>query len=269
VNPIPTRRPRRRVTAAVLAAAAVLAFACGLAGCSKQVRPGIGLAPPPPDAGGHVIEHTVRAGEDLRRIADLYYGDPDVAARIAADNGLQPPVDLVAGSVLRLRFAAAEYAQARRRAAALGPYNRGVSALAGGDLAEAERQFRTALQTAPQLTDARYNLALVQLKRGQADAAADSLAVLAAARPDDADIGFALGNARFHQARFAAAAAAFEQVLARQPDHRRALFGLARALQEGGRRAEALQAWQRYLALDPDSSWAAEARRHLRELQGG
>ena len=258
------RRGRAAGAVAMVAAAAL----GGLTGCSKQV-PGPGPRTEPPPATGQVITHTVREGEDLRRIADLYYGDPDRATGIAADNGLQPPVNLVAGSVLQLTFAADEYARARRRAAALGPYNRGVAALDGGDLAEAERQFRLALRTAPGLADARYNLALVLLDRGQTDIAADSLAVLAAARPGDPDIGFALGNARFHQTRYREAAAAFAGVLERHPDHRRAAFGHARALQEAGEGAAAAAAWQAYLRLDPDSSWAVQARRHLRELTGG
>ncbi len=259
---------RRGLDSRRLLAVAAATVLLGLAGCSKQVpAPGPRTGAPP--AGEQVIAHTVRTGEDLQRIADLYYGDPDRADRIAADNGLQRPVDLLAGSVLQLTFAADEYATARRRAAALGPYNRGVAALDGGDLAEAERQFRLALRTAPDLTDARYNLALVLLDRGQTDVAADSLAVLASERPADPDIGFALGNARFHQTRYREAATAFAGVLARHPGHRRAAFGHARALQEAGEQAAAISAWQTYLRLDPDSGWAAQARRHLGELTGG
>jgi tetratricopeptide (TPR) repeat protein len=241
----------------------------GLASCSKQVGAPSPRTTPEHPAGDRTLEHTVRAGEDLARIADLYYGDPDRADRIAADNGLDRPVDLAAGSVLELHFSPQEYERAHRRAAALGPYNRGVAAMAAEDILEAQRQFRLALRTAPGLADARYNLALVLLERGQTDAAADSLAALVAERPSDPDFGFALGNARFHQTRYDEAAAAFARVLAAHPGHRRAAFGRARSLQEAGRRDEAQAAWQAYLDLDPDSSWAIEARRHLRELRGG
>jgi tetratricopeptide (TPR) repeat protein len=249
-----------------------LALAAGLvaslAACSKQTGPAAETASPHP-VGPYTLEHTISEGETLTRIADLYYGDPARAADIAQENGVTAPARLAAGSVLRLSFAQAEYDQARRRAAALEPYNRGVTAFSRGDLDEAERQFRLALRTEPDLTDARYNLALVLLKRGRSEAAADLLADLVAARPDDADFGFAYGNALFKQTRYLEAAQAFGTVLAAHPDHRRAAFGHARALQEAGSRQEAVQAWQRYLELDPDSSWAAEARRHLRELHGG
>jgi tetratricopeptide (TPR) repeat protein len=251
----------RLLAPALLGGALNLVAACGGA-------PSPETAPGPVESRDATIEHTVREGETLARIADIYYGDPAQADRIAADNGVTDPARLAAGSVLRLRFDDASYERARRRAAALEPYNRGVEAMSRGDLDEAERQFRLALRTVPDLADARYNLALVLMKRGQNEAASDLLGALVAERPQDPEFGFALGNALFRQTRFVEAARAFDRVLAVAPDHRRAAFGHARALQESGARAEAIAAWQRYLELDPASSWAAEARRHLAELRG-
>ncbi len=241
----------------------------GLAACSKQVGPGVQTTSPTDPSVPRTLTHTVRDGESLERLADLYYGDPARAATIAEQNGIGVDTQLAAGSVLQLRFDPAEYDRARRRATALEPYNSGVTALGHGDLEEAERQFRLALRTVPDLPDARYNLAVVLLSRGQAEAAVKLLAPLVAERPADADAGFALGNALFRQTRYVDAAEAFARVLDGHPDHRRAAFGHARALHEAGRRQEARAAWRRYLELDPDSSWADEARRHLRELQGG
>jgi len=251
-----------------------------LAGCAKRLVPVYepGAAPiveSPAERdvslrpGERVLTHTVREGETLRRLADLYYGDPDRARSIARDNTISETARLAPGSILRLQFEPGEFDRAQRRAAALEPYNRGVVALERSDLDEAERQFRLALRAVPDLPDAQYNLALVLLKRGQAEVAADLLEDLVRKRPDEADFGFALGNALFQQTRYLEAAAAFGQVLALDPTHRRAAFGHARALQEAGRRPEAVQAWRRYLELDPSSTWAGEARRHLRELQGG
>jgi tetratricopeptide (TPR) repeat protein len=251
-----------------IAGALVVAVLLALGSCGGMpAPPPRSEAPPPVD--GRTLAHTVREGETLRRIADLYYGDPDRAAEIAATNGIEDPSRLAAGSVLRLRFAEDEYERARRRAAALEPYNLGVTALARGNLDEAERQFRLAMRADPGLPDARYNLALVLLKRGQAEKAEDLLTPLVAERPEDPDFGFALGNALFAQTRYLEAAGVFAGVLAAHPEHRRAAFGHARALQEAGARQEARAAWRRYLELDADSSWAAEARRHLRELEGG
>ena len=250
----------------------------GLAGCAKQVATPPreeSLAPvTPPSSPGATpqtltLAHTVREGETLSRIADLYYADPARAKELAAANGLSDPERLAPGSVIALSFAPDEWDDARRRAAALEPYNRGVDAMEAGDFDRAQREFQSSLQTAPELTDAQYNLALVLMKRGQHQEAERTLTTLSSQRPQDADIGFALGNCLFYQTRYDEAAAAFHRVLATHPRHLRAAFGEALSLHEAGRRAEATAAWKNYLALDGDSSWAEAARRYLGELQGG
>lgn len=263
------RHSVRRLPARLFVAGWLLLLA---AGCAKRplpvdempsVQPGI---PPSVGVESTVIPHTVKPGETLRRIADNYYGEPGRAATIARHNGLAGDRDPVPGSVLHLPFAPAEWADAQRRASALDPYNRGVQALEQDRLGEAERLFRLALATAPELLVARYNLALVLLRRGQADDAAALLQVLTEARPEEAEYRCARGNALFQAARFTEAAWQFASVLAQHADHRRAAFGYARALQEAGRTAEAAAAWRRYLELDADSGWADAAREHLRKL---
>ncbi len=258
--------------------AILIGFVFGLAGCAKQVTPPpVVESPAPvtaPSSSGETpkaltLAHTVRAGETLARIADLYYADPARAKELAAANGLSDPERLAPGSVIALSFAPNEWDDARRRAAALEPYNRGVDAMEVGDFDRAQREFQSSLQTAPELADAQYNLALVLMKRGQHQEAERMLTTLSSQRPQDADIGFALGNCLFYQTRYDEAAAAFHRVLVAHPRHLRAAFGEALSLHEAGRRAEAAAAWQAYLALDGDSSWAEAARRYLGELQGG
>lgn len=264
------RAVSRRLPVIVSVSALVLLLA---GGCAKRPLP-VDETPAPRTApavadGSTVIAHTVKSGETLARIADNYYGEPGRAADIARHNGLAGDREPVPGSVLHLPFAPAEWEGAQRRAAALDPYNRGVQALAQDRLGEAERLFRLALATEPELLDARYNLALVLLRRGQAEEAASLLEALTDVRPHDAEYRCARGNALFQATRFAEATRQFAHVLADQPDHRRAAFGYARSLQEEGRRGEAEAAWRRYLELDPDSSWADAAREHLRKLSDG
>ena len=151
---------------------------------------------------------------------------------------------------------------------ALEAYNRGVAAFDRGRLAEAETAFTNALAVAPDFAAARYNLALVWLKRGLYDRAEPQLRALAAASPRDADLLFAHGNCLFHQARFAEAAAAFRRLVGVVPGHREGTYSLARSLQEAGRRTEAIAAWTAYLRLDATSGWADKARQALRELRG-
>jgi tetratricopeptide (TPR) repeat protein len=235
-------------------------------GCAKKV------APPRTGPAGRsedqrVIEHTVGTGETLARIADNYYGDPARFEDIARDNGITDPSKIVPGSVLRMQFSEDEYAAARKRSAALAPYNKGVDLMANERLGEAEKQFRLALGEAPDLTAAKYNLALVLLKRGRTEQALTLLEDLTALRPKDTDFRFAHGNALFQAARFDEAAVQFQAALAVNPVLKRAAFGYARSLQEAGDVAGAISAWERYLDLDGTSSWAAAAQRNLKTLR--
>lgn len=237
-------------------------------GCSKKVTtvPATGDIETPPTA-DYTIDHTVAPGETLAQVADNYYGDPGFANEIARDNGITDPSRIVPGSVLRLRFTKDEWASAQKRSAALVPYNRGVDLMANERLADAEKQFKLALDTAPGLVAAKYNLALVLLKRGRTEQALVYLAELTAMRPTDTDFLFAQGNALFQSAQFDEAAVQFQAALAVDPGLKRAAFGLARSLQEGLHEQEAIAAWNRYLELDSTSSWADAARRNLKMLQ--
>lgn len=252
----------RRIPVIVLSIALVLA-----AGCAKKVAPPNGDGPLATDPDQRVLEHTVGRGETLALIADNYYGDPERRADIARANGLADPDRIVPGSVLRLEFTEDEWEGARRRAQALGPYNEGVELMGQERLGEAENKFRAALEAAPDLAAARYNLALVLLKRGHTVQALGLLEELTVARPLDKDFRFARGNALFQSARFDEAAEQFEAALARDPRFKRAAFGLARSLQEGGHTERAIAAWEAYLVLDDTSSWASAARRNLEALR--
>jgi len=216
----------------------------------------------------YTLTHTVAPGETLRTVAELYYGDPDRAGEIAATNGLADPDRLSAGEDLLLVFSEDEWAGAERRYQARQPYNSGVDALASGRLEAAETAFDEALAIDPDFDDARYNLALVQLRRGRNEAAESLLVELRERRPDDLDVLAVLGNSLFFQTRFAESIAVFRDLLDADPRHRQGAYGLARALGEAGMVESAITAWEDYLRLDGDSAWATRAREQLRELRG-
>jgi tetratricopeptide (TPR) repeat protein len=246
--------------------AALLLPVLMLAGCAKKVGPPVDAEVPSPQ-GGHFLDHTMAEGETLAQVADNYYGDPAFSERIAKGNGIADPERIIPGSLLRLSFNDDEWESARKRSAALVSYNKGVDLLANERLAEAEKQFSLALDTAPDLVAAKYNLALVLLKRGKTEQALVLLEELTTRRPTDTDFLFARGNALFQGTRFDEAAVQFEAALAVDPELKRAAYGLARSLQEGQFTDRAIAAWNRYLELDGTSSWAASARRNLKLLQ--
>ncbi len=245
----------------------LLAMGILLPGCAKRVAgPGPRVTVP---VTGNIIEHHVQPGEDVAIIADDYYGDPAYGKDIEKFNGLVKGARLVPGSVLKLRFDSDQWDEARRRAMALSPYNEGVDLLAVDRLAEAQTRFEQALDIAPGLHSARYNLALVLLKRGKAQEALKHLDQLVTARPQAVDFAFARGNALFQTAEFEQAANQFHALLVLDASNKRAAFGYARSLQEAGDVAAARTAWEAYLKLDPDSGWADSARRNLELLHHG
>ena len=253
-----------------IVAACVQLAAWGPAGCAKRVGGGgPGAVPTVPVPAGNIIEHTVQPGEDWTSLAEDYYGDPDQAGSIAAFNGMQPADRPAPGSTVKLKFDDDQWEEALRRARALTPYNEGVELFADGRYGEAQRKFEQALDIAPELHSARYNLALALLKRGKAEQALAHLDRLVEERPDAEDFAFARGNALFMTSRFALAAAQFNALLQQDPGNRRAAFGYARSLQEAGDRDGAIAAWEAYLELDDDSGWADAARRNLRTLRHG
>ncbi len=236
-------------------------------GCAKQVSDG---GPgTDPAAQEHILEHDVVAGETLRQIAANYYGDPDKAAWIAATNGISDPDRIVPGSVLLLEFDDLQWQGAQKRSVALQAYNKGVDLMAQDRLAEAEKQFHLALETAPDLQSARYNLALVLARRGKNSEALPYLQKLVKDHPTEFDFHFAYGHSLFQLTRFSEAVTQFEEILKTDPENKRAAFSLARSLQEDGQIQAAKAAWQRYLDLDGTSSWADTARRNYRKLSHG
>ncbi len=215
------------------------------------------------------LQHVVAEGETLGRIADNYYGDPAMAGIIARQNGISDPNKIVPGSVLILKFDDSQYHSAQRRAMALEAYNKGVDLMAHDRLAEAEKQFRLATETAPDLDSARYNLALVLSQRGKNTEALVLLNELTSENDTDSDFLFAQGHCLFQLTRFVEAVSVFEKILILDGGHKRAAFGLARSLQADGQNQKAMGAWKRYLDLDSTSSWADVAQRNFRKLRDG
>ncbi len=257
----------------LITSAGLMLFSLGVffllgTGCAKQVIQIDGGTEATAPA-NHSLEHTVAPGETLRRIADNYFGNPDLASMIAARNGITDPDRIVPGSVLVLEFDEHQWQGASRRSVALQAYNKGVDLMAQDRLVESEKQFKLALKTAPDLQSASYNLALVLSRRGKNSEALVLLEELTAQRPEDTDFHFAQGHCLFQLTRFSEAAAQFEAVLALENTHKRAAFGLARSRQEGGQKDKAILAWRNYLELDSSSNWATVAQRNLRKLRDG
>ncbi|MGD8734761.1 MAG: tetratricopeptide repeat protein, partial [Gammaproteobacteria bacterium] len=100
-----------------------------------------------------------------------------------------------------------------------------------GFLGEAETCFRAALEKAPDLEAARFNLALARLAAGDAEQGRELLARVVAARPGLAPAWLHLGGALNALGRYREAMEAFRKVLELAPHDPRALAWLGASLQ--------------------------------------
>jgi CHAT domain-containing protein len=112
------------------------------------------------------------------------------------------------------------------------------------------------------LTKGRFQDAVLTLEGSvlQNPAATDSLSDLAAAY-------LARGEKEGQPFDFVLALNAADRALAEQPGLPEALFNRAEALTRLQLTRQATEAWDAYLSIDPSSDWAADAKRHHRELQ--
>jgi tetratricopeptide (TPR) repeat protein len=109
------------------------------------------------------------------------------------------------------------------------------------------------------------------LRTGDVDGAIRELAVAADGAAEEAErltdlsaAHYVRGSLQRNAADFTRAHAFASQATERRPGLAEAWFNRALAAEAAGDGADAALAWKRYLELDPASSWADEARRHVR-----
>ncbi|WP_169416947.1 tetratricopeptide repeat protein [Ramlibacter agri] len=141
---------------------------------------------------------------------------------------------------------------------------RGNEALAKGDLAEAGRCYREAVQAEPADPLARVNLGFVLLEQGAGAPAAESLQqALALRRPGDTfvhEAQFLLGRAHQQLGAPDAALAAFEAAASAQAAFAEPLEAAVRLLHQAGRHEEALGYSRRLAALRPAEGTLLQAQ---------
>ncbi len=129
-----------------------------------------------------------------------------------------------------------------------------------GNLAEAEKAYRSVLGSNPEQPDALHYLGVIGLQVGRFEEAASLIEKAVAARPDYVDAIVNLGNAYNSLGRFDDAAKCFEQALGAGPESAPILANLGAALAQLGRHADAVKRFQAALELEPG---LADTRRSL------
>lgn len=211
------------------------------------------------------VIHRVAENETLSDIALNYYDDEKFIATIKSDNKLkgQP----AAGLELVLKFSEQQWETVSVRMKAINAYNTGVAAMKQDRIVDAKLAFSSALDIDYNFHNARYNLALVEIRVGNLESALSLLNIVNKSWPEDVQVQQAIGNVLFRLDRFEEAKVYFEKMFKADDKDSSALFSLARCHTELGNKKDAIKCWKKFLELDRSSSWAGTARRYLKELE--
>jgi len=127
---------------------------------------------------------------------------------------------------------------------------------AAGRSAEALSAYRGALELAPSLAEAHYNIGALLYQRGDVSAAEQSFDAAERLKPQWVAPPLALGQLYFHSGRYADAERAFERARSRDPDSLEALGNLGLTLQRSGRYTPAQPHLERARMLAPTDARA-------------
>ncbi len=135
-----------------------------------------------------------------------------------------------------------------------------------GDLGEAERLYRKALDVDPQLAAALTNLGNLRHKAGDADEARRLYERAIEHDPSLAEARYNLGNLLEDVGETDLAISELCRVTQMAPDFADAHYNLGIALVRVGSKARARRHLHRYLELDTESEWAVRAREYLAKV---
>ncbi len=137
-----------------------------------------------------------------------------------------------------------------------------------GDLGEAERAFRRAIELRPDYADAHYNLGLVHNARGELSKAIDAYRRAVDHNPKHAQAQYNLANALSRRGEGDAAVEAYMKAIDADPQHDNAQFNLGIALHERGDLDGAAARYRAVLRINPEFGRAMRNLGHVLLAQG-
>jgi tetratricopeptide (TPR) repeat protein len=135
-------------------------------------------------------------------------------------------------------------------------FARAYAAHRDGRLADAERDYRAAIDADPVHTDALHLLGVLRHQQGRHEEAADLVGRAVALRPNDAALQLNLGNALKALGRLDGAIERFRNALSLAPEFALAHYNLGNAYALAGRHEDAVDAFERSLRLQPNDASA-------------
>ncbi|HVW49509.1 MAG TPA: tetratricopeptide repeat protein [Trinickia sp.] len=133
-------------------------------------------------------------------------------------------------------------------------FARAYAAHRDGRLADAERDYRAAIEADPVHTDALHLLGVLRHQQGRHEEAAELVGRAVALRPDDAALQLNLGNALKALGRLDGAIERFRNALSLAPEFPLAHYNLGNAYAQAGRHEDAVDAFDRSLRLQPNDA---------------
>ncbi|WP_116136468.1 tetratricopeptide repeat protein [Trinickia diaoshuihuensis] len=133
-------------------------------------------------------------------------------------------------------------------------FARAYAAHRDGRLADAERDYRAAIDADPVHTDALHLLGVLRHQQGRHEEAAELVGRAVALRPDDAGLQLNLGNALKALGKLDGAIERFRNALSLAPDFGLAHYNLGNAYAQAGRHEDAVLAFERSLRLQPNDA---------------
>lgn len=133
-------------------------------------------------------------------------------------------------------------------------FARAYAAHRDGRLADAERDYRAAIDADPVHTDALHLLGVLRHQQGRHEEAAELVGRAVALRPNDAGLQLNLGNALKALGKLDGAIERFRNALTLAPDFGLAHYNLGNAYALAGRHEDAVDAFERSLRLQPNDA---------------
>jgi tetratricopeptide (TPR) repeat protein len=194
------------------------------------------------------------AGGYLGRVdPDTLTAEARAALAATPRGGLSPITPVKEGfaifQVLGVEEERALEARARNLPEALALLEQGTRLARDGDLEGAAAALARAIELDPDLTDAHFNLAVVERRRGRPDAAIAALQRVIELVPDDVDAYVRLGLLYFDRKAYGEAIEAYGRAATYAKDSLEAWVGLAESYELSGNPAAAVPAYQQAIAL--------------------
>ncbi len=217
-----------------------------------------------PERKGADFTYVARRGDTIRKVSARYFGDADLAERVAEHNAMAADAPLAGGTRLRIPYRAVK--EAKADLTLMRRLNEARTLAARGDYAAAGTALEEVSKKIPEDPAAVYDLGLVSILAGDPKTAVEHLEKASVLAPGDPEVLQALATARLNTGDLEGAIAALQEALAADPGCDYVLYSLGTVYAVAGNYENARHYLFAYLLRDETGAPAERARRLLRKI---